>query len=90
MTKPDTKLVYETPLFVGQGTPLHTTIWLLKSTKVYIPYPPLDLNLWPPRRKHMFLIISPTQAGHCSMQGWTLIMMAWGPSYQQPSLLPRL
>jgi hypothetical protein len=40
-----TKLVYETPLFVGQGTPLRPAISLVKSTKVYIPYPPLDLNL---------------------------------------------
>jgi len=31
-----TKLVYETPLFVGQGTPLRPAIWLVKSTKVYI------------------------------------------------------
>jgi hypothetical protein len=47
--------VYETPLFVGQGTP---AIWLVKSTEVYIPYPLLDLNLWPLRRKHMFLTIT--------------------------------
>jgi len=60
MAKPDNKLVYETPLFMGQGTSLHTSIWLLKSMEVYIPYPPLDLNMWPLRRKHMFLAIRPT------------------------------
>jgi hypothetical protein len=31
--------------------------------EVYIPYSPLDLNLWPPRRKHMFLIIIPMSCG---------------------------
>lgn len=31
--KPDTKLVYETPLFVGQGTHLRAAIWLLSLRK---------------------------------------------------------
>ena len=39
---------------------LCTTIWLLKSTEeVYKPYPPWVLNLWPPKRKHMFLTVRP-------------------------------
>jgi len=36
MAKLDTKLVYETPLFVGQGTRLLTTIWMIDSIEVYI------------------------------------------------------
>ena len=37
-----------------------TTIWLLKSTEeVYKPYPPQGLNLWPPKRKRMFLTVRP-------------------------------
>jgi hypothetical protein len=44
MAKPYTKLVYETPLFVGQGTPSCNDL----TAKVYggvHTLPPLDLNM---------------------------------------------
>jgi hypothetical protein len=54
MTKLDTKLVYETPLFVGQGTPLRNNL----IAKVYI-----SIHTLPPFRfepvtsKNIYIIV---------------------------------
>ena len=59
-TKPHQIGVWD-PLVCGTRDPLRPMIWLVKSTEVYIPYPLLDLNLSPLKKKHMFLTTRPTQ-----------------------------
>ena len=46
------------PFYLWDKYPLFLVIWLVKSMEVYIPYPPLDLKLWPIKRKHMFITIT--------------------------------
>jgi len=67
MTKINAKLVYETPLCMGQGTHLHVVIWLLMSMKMWILYSPLDLNMRPLFEESCVL-------SHFSHSSYTLLM----------------